>query len=65
MSKFIVFQCPKVKLLYSKRRYVSALGATSEGGSIQAIIAETDQKETTFLDILSKKLKEEGVSNLV
>ena len=41
---------------------VSALGATSEGGSVQAMMAETEQRETTFLEILSKKLKSEGVS---
>ena len=44
--------------------FVSALGATSEGGSVQAMMAETEQRETTFLDILSKKLKSEGVSTV-
>lgn len=50
----------------SERNEVAgALGATSEGGSVQAMMAETEQRETTFLDILSKKLKSEGIGGKV
>ena len=41
---------------------ISALGGTADVESIQAMMEEEDQKEKGFLEVLGKKMKDEGVS---
>ena len=40
---------------------ISALGGTADVESIQAMMEEEDQKEKGFLEVLGKKMKDEGV----
>ena len=41
--------------------YFAALGGSADVESIQAMMAEEDQKEKGFLELLGKKMKDEGV----
>ena len=41
--------------------HISALGGTADVESIQAMMEEEDQKEKGFLEVLGKKMKDEGV----
>ena len=44
---------------------ITALGGTADVESIQAMMEEEDQKEKGFLEVLGKKMKDEGVSRPV
>ena len=41
-----------------------ALGGSADVESIQAMMADEDQKEKGFLELLGKKMKDEGVGEL-